>query len=61
MVSDEESREVKETTLEEILKLVDMPFNYPERIPLEKSSKYIGLKILWASKIFLLGQKFPKN
>jgi hypothetical protein len=38
-----------------------MPLSDPERAELEKCSTYVGLKLLWATKLFLLGQKFPKN
>ena len=59
--TEEETKDVPETTLKELNKLVDMPFNYPERIPLERSSTYIGLKLLWAIRLFLQGKKFPKH
>lgn len=61
VVREEDAKDTPETSTNDLLKLIDMPFNYPERMPLERSSTYIGLKILWAAKIFLLGKKFPKN
>ena len=30
-----------------------------ERVPLESSSVYLGLKLLWLARMYLLGKKFP--
>lgn len=30
-----------------------------ERVPLESSSVYMGLKLLWLARLYLLGKKFP--
>ena len=38
-----------------------MPANLPARIPLEKSSCYVGYKLLWMIRLLLLGKKFPKG
>jgi hypothetical protein len=38
-----------------------MPANMPKRDLIEKSSTYLGYKILWAARLFLLGKKFPKG
>lgn len=57
----EEKAKDLHTPLQDLLKLVDMPVNLPDRVPLERSSTYIGLKLLWATRLFLLGIKFPKG
>jgi hypothetical protein len=51
----------KSPTLEEIKNLVNIPANNSERIPLERCASYIGLKLLWATKLFISGKKFPKG
>jgi len=38
-----------------------MPANMPKREFIEKSSAYLGYKLLWAARLFLLGKKFPKG
>ena len=38
-----------------------MPANFPEREPLERSSTYLGFKLLWITRLFLIGKKFPRN
>lgn len=38
-----------------------MPANMPKRDLIEKSSTYLGYKLIWASRLFLLGKKFPKG
>lgn len=38
-----------------------MPASWPERIKIELSSKYLGLKLIWAIRLFLLGKKFPSG
>lgn len=30
-----------------------------ERVPLENSSVYLGMKLLWIARLYLLGKKFP--
>jgi len=30
-----------------------------ERVPLESSSVYMGQKLLWLARLYLLGKKFP--
>jgi hypothetical protein len=51
----------KSPSLEEVKTLVNIPANNSERIPLEKCASYIGLKLLWATKLFISGKKFPKG
>lgn len=51
----------KATTLQEIRTLVNIPANFPERVPLERSALYLGLKLLWATRLFIEGKKFPKG
>lgn len=38
-----------------------MPFSFPGRASLERSSAYIGVKLMWIIRQFLLGHKFPKG
>lgn len=38
-----------------------MPANFPKREPLEKSSVYVGYKLLWIIRLLLLGKRFPKG
>lgn len=38
-----------------------MPANNPKRDFIEKSSTYLGYKLLWAARLFLIGKKFPKG
>ena len=45
----------------EIQNLTIMPENFPARTYLEKSSTYIGYKLLWTIKLLLLGKRFPKG
>lgn len=30
-----------------------------ERVPLESSSVYMGIKLLWLARLYLVGKKFP--
>lgn len=48
-------------SLKEIQELENMPANLPKRDFIEKSSTYLGYKLLWATRLFLLGKKFPKG
>ena len=48
-------------TAEDLLELHNMPANIPARIPLEKSSAYVGYKLLWVIRLLLLGKRFPKG
>lgn len=38
-----------------------MPATNPKRDAIEKSSTYLGYKLLWATRLFLIGKKFPKG
>jgi hypothetical protein len=38
-----------------------MPANLPKREFIERSSTYLGYKLMWATRLFLLGKKFPKG
>ena len=38
-----------------------MPANFHQREPLEKSSVYVGYKLLWVIRLLLLGKRFPKG
>ena len=49
------------TTLKELKTLINMQANNYERIQLERSSAYQGLKLLWAIRMLLQGNKFPKG
>ena len=51
----EEEMRKRKFTLEDVKALVNIPANQPERIPLERSATYIGLKLLWATKLFIEG------
>ena len=46
---------------DDLLELTNMPANLPARIPLEKSSCYVGYKLIWMIRLLLLGKKFPKG
>ena len=59
--AEEEKSGSKHITLKDLDKLKDMPMSFPERLPLEKSSTYIGVKLMWIIRQFLLGHKFPKG
>lgn len=48
-------------SVNEIQELDNMPANMSKRELLEKSSTYLGYKLLWAARLFLLGKKFPKG
>ena len=62
MVKAEEERSgSKKISLKDLEKLKDMPMSFPERAPLEKSSTYIGVKLMWVIRQFLLCHKFPKG
>lgn len=41
--------------------LYTLPPNQKERIILERSSCYMGFKLLWATRIFLMGKIFPRG
>lgn len=56
---EEEGRQA--TTLKEIKALVNIPANSAERVPLERSASYLGFKLLWATRLFIEGKKFPKG
>jgi hypothetical protein len=47
--------------LADVKALVNISSNNLDRIPIEKSSIYLGLKLLWATKLFISGKKFPKG
>ena len=49
---------MKNSDLEE---LQNMLANDPDRDDIERSSKYLGYKLLWAIKLFLNGNKFPRD
>jgi hypothetical protein len=38
-----------------------MTVDLGEKATLEKSSTYIGLKLMWLVRCYLLGNKFPKG
>jgi hypothetical protein len=38
-----------------------MPANFFDRVILERSSCYLGLKLLWTARQFLVGKKFPSG
>ena len=38
-----------------------MKANLPKREHIEKSSIYVGYKLLWAIRLLLLGKKFPNG
>ena len=62
----EEKKEQQKTnqkiyTADDLLELTNMPSNLPARIPLEKSSCYVGYKLIWMIRLLLLGKKFPKG
>jgi hypothetical protein len=57
----EEQLRSKIVTWEQIKQLVNIPANSSERLPLERSAIYIGLKLIWATKLFIKGNKFPKG
>lgn len=62
MIKDEEDERLpNKATLKDIERLKDMPMSIPERIPLERSSTYIGVKLMWMVRQFLTGYKFPKG
>jgi hypothetical protein len=46
---------------EDLQSLYSMPANFFDRIQLERSSCYLGLKLLWVARLFLSGKKFPKG
>lgn len=46
---------------EDLQALYTMPANYYDRILLERSSCYLGLKLLASARQFLLGKKFPRG
>lgn len=48
-------------TVKEIMELDNMPANMSKRELIEHSSSYLGYKLLWAIRLFLLGKKFPKG
>jgi len=47
--------------LNEIKQLVKIAANSTERLPLERSSYYLGLKLLWATRLIIEGKRFPKG
>lgn len=47
--------------MEDLNEMNSMPLTSPTRAKLESSSTYIGLKLLWATRLFLLGKKIPKG
>lgn len=46
---------------EDLIQLNNMPANYYDRIQIERSSCYLGLKLLWSAKLYLQGKKFPRG
>jgi hypothetical protein len=47
--------------LKEIKQLVNMSASASERLVLERSSTYQGLKLLWATRLLVEGKRFPKG
>jgi hypothetical protein len=47
--------------LKEVRQLVNMSASASERIILERSSIYQGLKLLWATRLLVEGKRFPKG
>jgi len=45
--AEEEKSGSKHITLKDLEKLREMPMSFPERLPLEKSATYIGVKLMW--------------
>ena len=44
---------------DDLLDLRTMSPTDVERVPLESSSVYIGLKLMWTARLYLIGKKFP--
>lgn len=61
MVKAEEEDQISQIRLKDLERLSDMPLSFPERASLERSSAYIGMKLMWIVRQFLLGQKFPNG
>jgi len=40
---------------------MNMPLNSWDRIQIERSACYIGIKLLWIVRMFLIGKKFPSG
>ena len=48
-------------TFEEIYQVNTLPLASDERARIEQCSAYIGLKLLWTTRYFLLGKKVPRG
>ena len=48
-------------TTSDLVDLKSMKANLPKREIIERSSIYVGYKLLWAIRLLLLGKKFPKG
>ena len=46
-------------TTNDLVELKKMVANLPKREDIERSSVYVGYKLLWAIRLLLLGKKFP--
>jgi hypothetical protein len=55
----EEAQSDTQYIKDDLLDLRTMLATDVERIPLESSSVYLGLKLMWTTRLYLLGKKFP--
>jgi nicotinic acid phosphoribosyltransferase len=64
MFKEEEMMKLNQTeiiTTLDLNELKKMKANLPRREFIERSSVYVGYKLLWAIRLLLLGKKFPKG
>ena len=60
-VLEEIEHDEQRTTRDDLHQLNRMPANFFDRVILERSSCYLGLKLLWTARQFLVGKKFPSG
>ena len=59
MVAEEDNED--KITIDDLKSLSTMPVNSGDRLPVERSSLYIGYKLFWLIRRFCRGKLFPSG